>query len=59
MELIVNDAFGEVFHLWKTADESTGIKTNSNDQETYVGLTEKEFKTRFNLNKSSLKLEHK
>ena len=28
-------------------------------QETYIGLTENEFKTRFNLHKSSFKLEHK
>ena len=31
----------------------------SNNQETYIGLTENEFKTRFNLPKSSFKLEHK
>ena len=31
----------------------------SNNQETYIGLTENEIKTRFNLHKSSLKLEHK
>ena len=33
--------------------------TTSNNQETYIGLTENEFKTRFNLHKSSFKLEHK
>ena len=31
----------------------------SNNQETCIGLTENEFKTRFNLHKSSFKLEHK
>ena len=31
----------------------------SNNQEVYIGLTESEFKTRFNLQKSSFKLEHK
>ena len=30
-----------------------------NNQEMYIGLTENEFKTRFNLHKSSFKLEHK
>ena len=34
-------------------------ETTSNNQETYIGLRENEFKTRFNLHKSSLKLEHK
>ena len=34
-------------------------ETTSNNQETYIGLTENEFKTRFNLHKSSFKLEHK
>ena len=34
-------------------------KTTSNNQEVYIGLTENEFKTRFNLHKSSFKLEHK
>ena len=29
------------------------------NQETYIGLTENEFKTSFNLHKSSFKLEHK
>ena len=39
--------------------QSNGHRTNSNKQETYKGLTENEFKTRFNLHKSSFKLEHK
>ena len=34
-------------------------ETTSNNQETYIALTENEFKTRFNLHKSSFKLEHK
>ena len=34
-------------------------ETASNNQETYIGLTENEFKTRFNLHKSYFKLEHK
>ena len=34
-------------------------ETTSNNQETYIGLTENEFKTRFNLQKSSFKLEQK
>ena len=34
-------------------------ETTSNNHETYIGLTENEFKTRFTLNKSSSKLEHK
>ena len=34
-------------------------ETTSNNQETCIGLTENEFKTRFNLHKSSFKLEHK
>ena len=34
-------------------------ETTSNNQETYIGLTENEFMTRFNLHKSSFKLEHK
>ena len=33
--------------------------TTSNDQETYIGPTENEFKTIFNLRNSSFKLEHK
>ena len=37
----------------------TVTETTSNNQETYIGLTENEFKTRFNLQKSSFKLEHK
>ena len=39
--------------------KATVTKTTSNNQETYIGLTENEFKTRFNLHKSSFKLEHK
>ena len=40
-------------------NKATVPKTTSNNQETYIGLTENEFKTRFNLHKSSFKLEHK
>ena len=44
----------------KAADHSAAsaspIETNSNDQETYIGLTENKFKTRFNLNNSSFEL---
>ena len=39
--------------------KATVTETNSNNQETYIGLTENEFKTRFNLHKSSLRLKHK
>ena len=39
--------------------KATLTETISNNQETYIGLTENEFKTRFNLDKSSFKLEHK
>ena len=39
--------------------KATVTETTSNDQETYIGLTENEFKTRFNLHKSSFKLELK
>ena len=39
--------------------KATVTKTNSNTQETYIQLTENELKTRFNLHKSSFKLEHK
>ena len=39
--------------------KATVTETTSSNQETYIGLTEKEFKTRFNLHKSSFKLEHK
>ena len=39
--------------------KATVTETTSNNQETYIGLTENEFKTRFNLYKSSFKLEHK
>ena len=35
------------------------VEATSKNQETYIGLTENEFKTRFNLHKSSFKLEHK
>ena len=34
-------------------------ETDTKKQEMYIGLTENEFKTRFNLHKSSFKLEHK
>ena len=37
----------------------TVTETTSNNQEMYIGLTGNEFKTRFNLHKSSFKLEHK
>ena len=33
--------------------------THTNNQETYIGLSRIKFKTRFNLHKSSFKLEHK
>ena len=39
--------------------KATVTETTSNNQETHIGLTENEFKTRFNLHKSSFKLEHK
>ena len=39
--------------------KATVTETTSNNQETYKGLTENEFKTRFNLHKPSFKLEHK
>ena len=39
--------------------KATVTETTSNNQETYIGLTENEFKTRFNLHKSSFKLENK
>ena len=39
--------------------KATVTKTTSSNQETYIGLTENEFKTKFNLHKSSFKLEHK
>ena len=39
--------------------KATVTETTSNNQETYIGLTENEFKTRFNLHKSSFKLEYK
>ena len=39
--------------------KATVTETTSNNQETYIGLTENEFKTRFNLPKPSFKLEHK
>ena len=37
----------------------TVTERTSNNQETYIGLTENEFKTTFNLHKSSFKLELK
>ena len=39
--------------------KATATETTSNNQETYIGLTGNAFKTRFNLHKSSFKLEHK
>ena len=39
--------------------KATVTETTSNNQETYIWLTENEFKTRFNLHKPSFKLEHK
>ena len=39
--------------------KSTVTETTSYSQATYIGRTEHEFKTRFNLHKSSFKLEHK
>ena len=39
--------------------KATVTETDTKKQETYIGLTENEFKTRFNLHKSSFKLEHK
>ncbi|GFS04173.1 hypothetical protein ElyMa_006489000 [Elysia marginata] len=39
--------------------KATVTETKTNKQETYVGLTENTFKTRFNQHKSSFKLEHK
>ena len=39
--------------------KATVTETNSKKQETYIGLTENEFKTKFNLQKSLFKLEHK
>ena len=38
--------------------KATVTETTSNHQETYIGLTENEFKTRLNLHKSFFKLEH-
>ena len=37
----------------------TQTESNSNNKETYIGLTENTFKTRYNLHKSSFKLKHK
>ena len=39
--------------------KATVTETTSNNQNTFIGLAENEFKTRFNLHKSSFKLEHK
>ena len=39
--------------------KETVTETISNNQETYIGQTENEFKTRFNLHKSFFELEHK
>ena len=41
------------------AYEASVIETTLNNKETPFGLTEIKFKTRFNLHKSSFKLEHK
>ena len=39
--------------------EATVTQTQTNKQDTYIGLTENTFKTRYNLHKSSFKLPHK
>ena len=39
--------------------KATVTETYTKKKETYIGLTENEFKTRFNLHKSPFKLEHK
>ena len=39
--------------------KATVTKIGTNRQETYIGLTDNKFKTRYNLHKSSFKLEHK
>ena len=39
--------------------KTTATETTSNNQETYIGLIENEFKTRLNLHNLSFKLEHK
>ena len=39
--------------------KATMTETDSKKQETYIGLTENEFKTRFNLHKPTFKLKHK
>ena len=39
--------------------KATVTETTSNNQETYIGLIENDFKTRFDLHKLSFKLEHK
>ena len=39
--------------------KATVTQTDSNNKETYIGLNENIFKTRYNLHKSSFKLEHK
>ena len=39
--------------------KGTVTETTLNNQETYIGLTENEFKMRFNSHKSSFKLEHR
>ena len=39
--------------------KATVTETTSNNQETYTRLTENEFKTIFNLHKSTIKLKHK
>ena len=46
-------------YIYKTTVTVTVTERNSHNQETYIGLKENEFKTRFNLHKSSFKLEHK
>ena len=39
--------------------KATVTQTQSNNKETYIGFTDNAFKTRYNLHKSSFKLEHK
>ena len=39
--------------------KATVTETTSNNQLTYIGLTENEFNTRINVHRSSLKLQHK
>ena len=50
---------GDNFSVKTLSQKATVTEATSNNQETYIGPTENEFKTRFNLHKSSFKLEHK